>query len=136
MKNFSYYLVHLIIFQIIFFESCKSTENVSSSKEKQVLPLIEKYHAPPMPKQRLMETYDYRISYGNPVPPTLTDTLIDDIWQRIDMDLKIKLTPNQVSEGIVKDALNIYLKRDWTQIAGYRLSWFSENISFGVWKIS
>lgn len=36
------------------------------------------------------------------------------------MDLKSTITPEQVSEEIVSQALNIYTERDWNDIAGYR----------------
>lgn len=36
------------------------------------------------------------------------------------MDLKLKVTPEQVSEEIIKQAMNVYLTRKWDDIAGYR----------------
>lgn len=66
------------------------------------------------------ETYYYRRKSGEPLPPTLTDTLVCDIWQRVTMDLKLKTPPEQVSEDIIKQAMNVYLTRKWDDIAGYR----------------
>jgi len=87
-----------------------------------VLPLIEKYKAPPYRASGFLdrETYDYRIKFHEPLPPTLTDVLICDVWQRVTMDLKLKLTPKEVSEETIKQALNVYLTKRWDDIAGYR----------------
>lgn len=88
----------------------------------QVLPLIEKYKAPAYPKTLYLdrETYDYRISSHRPVPETLTDVFICDVWQRVDMDLKSKITPQEVSEELIKQALNVYLEKKFEDLAGYR----------------
>lgn len=48
------------------------------------------------------------------------DTLICDLWQRLSLDLKhdeavAECTHQQLAQGI-----NIYLTRDWADIAGYR----------------
>ena len=84
-----------------------------------ILPTIETYKAPAIPKDK--ETYDHRKSGNKPVPPTLTDTFICDIWQRMNMDLNLQgITKNHVSEDNVKQALNVYVERDWNNIAGYR----------------
>jgi hypothetical protein len=87
-----------------------------------VLPLIEKYKAPAYPRSTYLdrETYDYRRSYGRPVPATLTDVLVCDVWQRITLDLKLEVKPEQVSEDVIRHGVNIYLERGWSDIAGYR----------------
>jgi hypothetical protein len=87
-----------------------------------VLPRIEKYKAPPYPKSGFLdrETYGYRLQSKRPVPPTLTDVLICDVWQRVTMDLKLKSEPQDVSQEVIKQALNVYLTRRWDDIAGYR----------------
>jgi len=96
-----------------------SYENVKPSQED-VLKRIKTYQAPPCPSD-LKETYEYRISSNEPVPPTLTDTYMCDMYQRITMDLKItSITPSQVSEENILNAFNIYLTQDWVNIAGYR----------------
>jgi hypothetical protein len=84
--------------------------------------LIEKYKAPPYPRDQYLdrETYDYRISSRRPVPATLTDVFICDVWQRVDMDLKSKVSPQDVSEDLIKQALNVYLEKNHEDIAGYR----------------
>ena len=101
------------------------------------LRLIETYKAPPYPKEKSsdakdewlplpdswkVETYDFRKDIAKKtVPPTLTDTLVVDLWQRMTMDLKTEgTTPKTVSEDQVVQAINIYLQRDWKKIAGYR----------------
>nr|AIA11602.1 Unknown Function [uncultured bacterium]AIA13051.1 Unknown Function [uncultured bacterium] len=93
-----------------------------STPPQKILPLIEKYKAPPYPKSLYLtgETYDYRIKSRSPLPATRTDTFVCDIWQRVTMDLKLTLTPEQVSEEVIKQAMNIYLTRKWDDIAGYR----------------
>ncbi len=87
-----------------------------------VLPQIEKFKAPPYPKSLYVqkETYDYRIASNRPVPATLTDTFICDIWQRITMDLKLTITRQETTDAIVQQAMQIYLNRKWEDIAGYR----------------
>lgn len=92
------------------------------SAPQPILPRIEKYKAPPYPKSVYLsgETYDYRIKSRSPLPPTLTDIFVCDIWQRVTMDLKLKITPEQVSEEVIKQAFDVYLTRKWDDIAGYR----------------
>jgi hypothetical protein len=87
-----------------------------------VLPLIEIYRPPPYPSNGLVfaETYDSRVQNGKKVPPTLTDVLTCDIWQRIDADLKLTLNPELITETYIRQAISIYTSRDWQQIAGYR----------------
>ena len=87
-----------------------------------ILPRIEKYKAPPYPKSAFLdrETYDYRKASKEPVPPTLTDAFICDIWQRLTLDLKLKVKPEDASEALVKQAMQIYLDRRADDIAGYR----------------
>lgn len=100
----------------------QSAPPAQSASAYRVLPLIEKYKAPRYPTTLYLEgeTYDYRIKSGRPLPPTLTDILICDVWQRVTMDLKLKVTPKEVSEGNIKQAMNVYLVRRWDDIAGYR----------------
>ncbi len=87
-----------------------------------VLPLVEKYKAPAYPRSSYLdrETYDYRLRSGRPVPATLTDVLVCDVWQRITLDLKLEVKPEQVSEETIRTGVNIYLERGWNDIAGYR----------------
>ncbi|MFL6274197.1 MAG: hypothetical protein ACJ74G_03225 [Blastocatellia bacterium] len=87
-----------------------------------VLSRIETYKAPPYPKNASddREPYDYRIRDRNPVPATLPDVLVCDIWQRITKDLKLKVSPKEVSEERISQAMNIYLTRNWRSLAGYR----------------
>lgn len=93
-----------------------------STSPQKILPLIKKYKAPPYPRSLYLigETYDYRIKSKSPLPATLTDTFVCDIWQRVTMDLKLKITPEQVSEEVIKQAMDVYLTRKWDDIAGYR----------------
>ena len=97
-------------------------QKATAKQPVQVLPLIEKYEAPPYPKSAFLsaETYDYRKSSKRAVPPTLTDTFIADIWQRITMDLKLKIEPENVTDDNVKQAIGIYLTKRWDDIPGYR----------------
>lgn len=103
----------------------KSSSKVSPPQPKtpqKLLPLIENYKAPPYQKSLYLtgETYDYRIKSGAPLPPTRTDIFVCDIWQRVTMDLKLTISPEQVSEDVIKQAMNVYLTRKWDDIAGYR----------------
>lgn len=93
-----------------------------SGASGRVLPLIEKYKAPSYPKTLFLdrETYDYRIRHRRPVPATRTDVFICDIWQRITVDLNLTLDPDEASDEAVRQALGIYLERNWNDIAGYR----------------
>ena len=102
--------------------SAQTKPSAQSASAVQVLPLIEKYKAPRFPATTYLdrETYDYRIGSHRPVPETLTDVFICDVWQRVDMDLKSKVSPQDVSEDIIKQALNVYLERKYEDIAGYR----------------
>jgi hypothetical protein len=100
----------------------QSTPPAQTASSYRVLSLIEKYKAPPYPASGYLdrETYGYRIKSGRPVPATLTDVLICDVWQRVTMDLKLKLNPKEVSEETIKQAMSVYLTRRWDDIAGYR----------------
>lgn len=102
--------------------SAQTKPSAQSDSASQVLSLIEKYKAPRYPSNAYLdrETYDYRISSHRPVPDTLTDVFICDVWQRVDMDLKSKISPQEVSEDIIKQALNVYLEKRYEDIAGYR----------------
>ena len=97
-------------------------QKTQTSESGEILHLIEKYKAPPYPKDAYItkETYDYRIRDKRTIPPTLTDTFIADIWQRITLDLKLKIEPENVTEDNVKQAMAIYLTKRWEDIAGYR----------------
>jgi hypothetical protein len=99
----------------------KTTPPQPASPQK-ILPLIEKYKAPPYPRSLYLagETYDYRIKSKSPLPATLTDIFVCDIWQRVTMDLKLTIPPEQVSEDVIRQAMSIYLTRKWDDIAGYR----------------
>lgn len=100
----------------------QSSHSSKSLPLTNILPLIERYKAPPHPKSLYIdrETYDYRIGSHRPVPPTLTDVFVCDVWQRITMELKLTIPPEEVSEEIVTRALGVYLEKDAQDIAGYR----------------
>lgn len=88
-----------------------------------VLRSIESYTPPPYPASQYLdrETYDYRLRHGTPVPATLADTLVNDVWQRMQMDIDLKgaaLLP--VTSDNVRKAIRVYLDRAWTRIAGLR----------------
>lgn len=113
-------LTCLLLFCGIAFGQTKPSEPPAS--EGKVLPLIEKYKAPSYPRTQYLdrETYDYRISSHRPVPETLTDVFICDVWQRVEMDLKLKISPQEVSEDVIKQSFDIYLQKKYEDIAGYR----------------
>ena len=104
----------------LVFAASRSQRKPQSTSE--VLPRIARYKAPPFPRSLYIdrETYDYRVQSRRPVPPTLIDVFICDIWQRVTMDLKPTLKPEEVTEEVIQQAMSIYLKRDHSQIAGYR----------------
>lgn len=113
------------VFILLFVSSaiCAPAPNACPARSSDpVLPLIEKYKAPPYPKSAYVthETYDFRIKSRRPVPPTLTDVFVCDVWQRITLDLKSPIKPQEVSEALVKQAFSIYADRHWQDIAGYR----------------
>lgn len=125
-------MIDLIRFDLITLPAClllfcgtafgQTKPSEQSASEHKVLPLIEKYKAPPYPRTQYLdrETYDYRISSHRPVPGTLTDVFICDLWQRVDMDLKSRISPQEVSEDVIKQTLNVYLQKKYEDIAGYR----------------
>jgi len=98
-----------------------------------VLSLIEKYTAPPRPKSvsRDRESYDERRLSGGPVPATLADVLVCDIWQRVTKDLGLSPNPKEVSQETIKQAMNIYLTKPWANISGYR-PWTHWNFIHGL----
>src|SRR2546423_8214413 len=89
------------------------TETAKPNSSGRLLSLIEKYKAPAYPKTIYLdrETYDYRIASNRPVPETLTDVFICDVWQRVEIDLKLKTTAAEVYEDIIRQALDVYLRR-------------------------
>ncbi|HKY05819.1 MAG TPA: rhodanese-like domain-containing protein [Blastocatellia bacterium] len=102
--------------------STQATRSASPASATGVLPLIEKYKAPAYPRSAYLdrETYDYRRGSGRPVPATLTDVLVCDLWQRVTLDLKLETKPGQVSDDVIRRGVNVYLERGWQDIAGYR----------------
>jgi len=100
----------------------QSTPAAQTASSYPVLRRIEKYKAPPYPRSGFLdrETYGFRRKTGEPVPATLTDVLICDVWQRVTMDLKLSLDPSAVSEETINQAMQVYLSRRWEDIAGYR----------------
>lgn len=107
---------------VVWGQAAPFVQATQSKAMAPVLPLIETYKAPPYPKTSFLEgeTYYYRKKSGEPLPPTLTDTLICDVWQRVTKDLKLTIAPKEASEEIIQKALGVYLQRKWDDIAGYR----------------
>ncbi len=89
-------------------------ENIGSSKS--ILSNIITYSAPS--DESFNETYEFRASSNKSVPPTLIDTFICDVWQRLDFDLNKNLKNITIND--IRDALAIYLNRSAYEIAGYR----------------
>lgn len=98
-----------------------------------VLSRIDTYKAPPYPKNASAdrEPYDYRIRDRKPVPATLPDVLVCDIWQRIIKDLKLNVSSKEVSAEMIHQAFIIYLSRPWTDMTGYR-PWTHYNFIRGL----
>jgi hypothetical protein len=95
-----------------------------AQQKTSILQRIESYKAPPMPADAFgdgKETYDHRLDEDVPTPPTLVDTFISDLYQRITIDLRISSRRRcNISQGKIMSALDIYMDRDWAKIAGYR----------------
>lgn len=89
---------------------------------RSILEAISAYEAPPYPRDEPLsqETYGYRVESGAPIPPTLVDTLICDLWQRLSLDLKRAVVAAECTHQQLAQGINIYLTRDWSNIAGYR----------------
>lgn len=89
-----------------------------------VLLKIETYRAPPLPEtplSRLLgggETYDARVRSGKPVPPTFSDTLVEDV--KILLRHFFADSSADVGETQVSRALGLYLHVPWTSLPGYR----------------
>ncbi|MHC4253839.1 MAG: hypothetical protein ACYS9X_32400 [Planctomycetota bacterium] len=84
-----------------------------------VLGRIESYRAPPYPASEHIdcETYDYRLRDSSPVPPTPVDTLVFDIWRRVNTDTGAVPPPTAQDMAM---GIEVYIERDWSQIAGFR----------------
>ena len=90
-----------------------------------VLARIESFTPPPIPPdaegaEAIADTYDMRIDDPSTVPPTLTDALLCDLLQRLPLDLGRTVPASAVTEADMTDAIQIYLERPQTQIAGFR----------------
>jgi len=103
----------------ILFVLCSLLLTVVSAQELQK---IETFKAPKYPKSKYikMETYDYRVESGRPVPSTLIDTFICDVWQRTYIELELGIPVEDLTPEIIQDAVNIYLEKESSKIAGYR----------------
>ena len=109
---------------------------VMACSDRPVLPRIEAYQAPPIPAGQNYdkENYDYRKITGVKNPPTLTDTLICDLWKRMDKDLNFKdITVDRITESNVRSAIDMYVVKDYRLISGYR-SWTHTNFLKGLSK--
>jgi hypothetical protein len=124
------YFVHLLYIFLFSIFPINGQQTIRDSiiyvNNTKVLRLIETYVGEPFPldefSSNYMETYDHRISDRPiaPVPPTLVDTFVYDIWQRISIDLKIDISYSDVFLLLINDALDVYNQKDWREIAGYR----------------
>jgi hypothetical protein len=107
---------------------------VCGCADKPVLERITTYKAPPLPAGSKVKTenYEYRLSLGIKNPPTLVDTLVCDLWRRMDEDLKLKgVFANQVTPRDVREAIDFYVARNYEGIVGYR-SWTHSNFLKGL----
>lgn len=85
-----------------------------------ILTTITKFKAPPYPDPHERETYDYRIKYKKPIPPTLLDVMVCDVWAQFENPLNIKVEPKTATPANIKQSLNVYLTHKWDDIIGYR----------------
>ncbi len=106
-----------------------------SQENSSILQRIETYQAPPFPQQSQYsdrETYDQRIRYGRSVPSSFSATLVADLWLIMTEHLELTgLSPTRVREDQVASAINFYLTRNWTNIAGYR-PWTHWNFMYSL----
>lgn len=105
-----------------------------SQATSSVLQRIETYQAPPFPQSQLTdrETYDYRVRSGFSVPSSFSATLVADLWLIMTGNLELTgLSPTRVREDQVASAINFYLTRNWTNIAGYR-PWTHWNFMYSL----
>jgi hypothetical protein len=88
----------------------------------QELQKIETFKAPKYPKSKYveMETYDYRIQNKAPIPATLTDTFICDVWQRTYIELELDIPVEEVTPEVIQNAIAVYMEKDFKKLAGYR----------------
>jgi hypothetical protein len=90
-----------------------------------VLARIETYQPPPVPAdatgaEAIADTYDSRRESDGENPPTLTDTLLCDLLQRLTLDFKREITASAVTEDEIIEAIAVYTQREWIHIAGFR----------------
>ena len=100
---------------------------VSFGASYKVLSRIETYKAPPFPAVTYLtnDLYEENIKNNQTVPPSLTETFIYDIWQRIDLDNAYAwsdkpATPADVDISDILAAFQVYQDKVYTKIAGYR----------------
>lgn len=100
-------------------DDSKSKKKRRKKSSKSVLSRIEKFEA--AKTESLPETYAFRVRSGVPVPPTLTDTLVVDIFQRMAMDLSMpNPDPKTVTVEDVEKAIAVYTTKTGDDIAGFR----------------
>lgn len=100
----------LLFFSIMGFAFSQELEKIESYKTLK-----------PMPSESgAKEVYDFRVESNLPVPPTLTDVLVFDLWQRITSDLKKDIGTRSVNIDLMNASIDIYLKKEFGEIAGYR----------------
>ncbi len=102
-----------------------STTPPDPSKSVSILRRIETYKAPAYPTERSgglldRETYDYRVSNRTPVPPTLTDTLVCDLWLVMKRNFQESPSPAEVTEAQLSRVIGIYVSQSSFEIPGYR----------------
>jgi hypothetical protein len=78
------------------------------------------------------ETYDVRVIFKDPVPPTKIDTFICDLWTLMKIDLGLGATkPGELTPDDVRKAVRIYEQTQWKKIRGNR-SWTHWNFVNGL----
>ena len=96
----------------------------STIADAQILASFETYKCEAFPSDEYSgdEAYYDMKKYGQPVPSSKVEALVADIYQRIEMDLALKITPSLVRINHIKKAISIYMDVDWFNIAGF-LPW-------------
>jgi len=123
-KLLTLFIMLLFPLSLIAENTDPSAESINENiKKYQILSAIETYKAPDFPELEFVdrETYDYRTSTNYPVPPTLTDTFVCDIWLLVPRNFKMNDSiPSSIDEKIILNVFDIYTNKKWTKIPGFR----------------
>lgn len=88
---------------------------------KNILLEIENFKPTVNPDNNIVETYDYRLKNGTPLPKKLTDVLAYDVWLILTETIQLKgISPSNIKKEEILKVLEIYKNEDYTKIIGFR----------------